>query len=320
MMKTQVFLICWLLIAAAFTCRAAETPERQIAITIDDLPAGDASAISAASMKEMTAKLVGILKQQKIPAVGFVNERKLYKWGEVDERIKALAMWLDAGLELGNHTFSHASLNRVGLKAWEEEIIQGETVTRLLLAEHNRKLRYFRHPYLDTGLDLQTRREAEAFLADRGYRVAPVTVDAWDWMFAGVYADARQHGDTALEQQIVQAYLVHTEEVLAYCEQLSRQLVGYEIKQVLLLHASWLEAEHVNEVLDVMRKRGYRFITLDEALTDLAYGQPDTYVGEVGTIWLDHWAITRGQPPQEPPLVPKWVQERWNQRQLPKSP
>jgi hypothetical protein len=43
----------------------------------------------------------------------------------------------------------------------------------MLLAAHNMKLRYFRHPYLDTGRDLQTRRQAEAFLVARGYHIAP---------------------------------------------------------------------------------------------------------------------------------------------------
>jgi peptidoglycan/xylan/chitin deacetylase (PgdA/CDA1 family) len=293
------------------TGRAFGQTERQIAITIDDLPAGDASGASAATLMEMTTKLLAILKQQKIPAVGFVNEKKLYKWGEVDQRIKSLAMWLDAGLELGNHTFSHASLNRVGLKAFEDEVIQGETVTRLLLAQHNMTLRYFRHPYLDTGRDLQTRRDAETFLVNRGYRIAPITVDAWDWNFAGVYAEAKGRGDSALQQKIVSTYLSYTESVFAYCEQLSKQLIGYEPKQILLLHASWLEAEHLGEVLDLIRKRGYRFITLDEALSDQAYSLPDTYVGEEGTSWLDHWAITRGQPPQGFPIFPVWVDEQY---------
>ena len=62
--------------------------------------------------------------------IGFVNEQKLYKIGEVDERIKALNMWLDYGFELAIHTFAHTSLNRVTLPAWEEEVIRGETVTR----------------------------------------------------------------------------------------------------------------------------------------------------------------------------------------------
>src|SRR6202011_277138 len=105
--------------------------------------AGSANSLSAATITEMTAKLLGTLRDQKVPAVGFVNEKKLYKTGEVDERIKALQMWLDYGFELGNHTFSHASLNQVGLKAWEDDVIQGESVTRILLAQRKMKLRYF---------------------------------------------------------------------------------------------------------------------------------------------------------------------------------
>ncbi len=285
-------------------------PDRQVAVTIDDLPSGMADRLPAAEITAMTAKLLGTLRDQKIPAVGFVNEKKLYKPGEVDERIKALQMWLDYGFELGNHTFSHASLNQVGLKAWEDEVIQGESVIRLLMAPRKMKLRYFRHPYLDTGRDLQTRRQAEAFLVERGYRVAPVTLDGWDWMFAGLYEDAKKRNDTALQQQIVKEYLAYHDAVFAYSEQLSVKVVGYEPKQVLLLHASNLEADHIGELMEVLRKRGYRFITLEDALSDQAYSLPDTYVGEEGTGWLDHWAITQGKIPQGAPQFPQWVIDR----------
>jgi peptidoglycan/xylan/chitin deacetylase (PgdA/CDA1 family) len=299
--------IAWSL---ALSCLYSIAADRQIAITIDDLPAGAANWMSATEISQMTAKLVFALREQKVPAVGFVNEKKLYKTGEVDERIKALNMWLDSGFELGNHTFSHASLNRTALKAWEEDVIRGETVTAMLLSQHNLKLRYFRHPYLDTGRDLQTRREAEAFLVDRGYRVAPVTLDAWDWMYAGVYEDARKGGDTALQQQLVSSYLSYTNDVFAYSEKQSKDLIGYEPKQILLLHSNWLEADHISELLDGIRKRGYRFITLEDALRDPAYSIPDEYIGEEGAGWLDHWAITRGQPPQNAPVFPQWVIER----------
>ena len=77
-------------------------------------------------------------------------------------------MWIDSGFELGNHTFSHSFLNKVGLAAWEDDVVQGESVTRMLLAERKMMLRYFRHPFLDTGRDLLTRRQAEAFLTNRG--------------------------------------------------------------------------------------------------------------------------------------------------------
>lgn len=307
----SVSLILLLLFSAAdLPGRAQEPPQREIALTFDDLPAASAGSMNGKEIIDMTTKLLTTLRDQKVPAIGFVNEAKLYKFGEVDDRIKALSLWLDYGFDLGNHTFSHASLNRVGLKAWEEEVIRGETVTRMLLAQHNMKMRFLRHPYLDTGTDIETRREAEAFLASRGYQVAPVTMDAWDWMYAGVYEDARRRGDSALEQQLVSSYLSYTNTVFDYYEKLSKELIGYEPKQVILLHGNWLEADHVSELLDLLRKRGYKFITLEDALSDAAYSMPDDYVGVEGTNWIDHWAITRGHPPLNTPVFPQWVIEK----------
>ena len=305
-----VFLACACALYLTVVPACSRAAGREVAITIDDLPAGAANLMPAADITAMTTKLLTTLRDQKIPVVGFVNEKKLYKSGEVDERIAALRMWLDYGFELGNHTFSHSSLNQVGLPAWEDDIVQGESVTRQLLTEHNMKLRYFRHPFLDTGRDLQTRRQAEAFLVARGYHIAPVTLDAWDWMFAGVYDDAKKRGDTAQQEQLARAYLSYSDQAFAYSEQLAKQTIGYEPKQILLLHANQLEADHIGELLEVMRKRGYHFITLEDALSDQAYGLPDTYVGEEGTGWLDHWAITMGKPPQGAPVFPHWVIER----------
>jgi len=317
MRRTRFFPVLILLGLSAALCVAqAAKPDRQVAVTIDDLPAGMADRLPAADITALTAKLLGTLREQKIPVVGFVNEKKLYKPSEVDERIKALQMWVDSGFELGNHTFSHASLNQVGLKAWEDDVIQGENVTKILLTQHKMKLRYFRHPYLDTGRDLQTRREAEAFLTQRGYRIAPITLDGWDWMFAGLYEDAKKRNDTALQAQIVKEYLAYHDAVFAFQEQLSTKIVGYEPKQILLLHASNLEADHIGELMDVLRKRGYRFITLEDALSDAAYSLPDTYVGEEGTGWIDHWAISQGKIPQGAPKFPQWVMDRTKELHL----
>lgn len=310
-MRIGTKLILFLLvISVGSQCAHQDSTVRQIAITIDDLPAFDESNATASSLFEMTARLLAILRQHEVPAIGFVNERYLYKWGEVDKRISCLAMWPEAGFGLGNHTFSHVSLNRDGLETFENEVIQGETVTRLLLVEHNMKLQYFRYPHLETGRDLQTRRKAEGFLSNRGYWIAPLTVDSGDWRVADIYADARIHGDNALQQEIVSSYLIHAEAELARSEQLSKHLLGYETKQIMLLHATWLEAEHLSEVLELLRKRGYRFITLDEALSDPAYRLPNNYVGEKGANWLVQWAVTRGEPLEALPSVPEWFPDR----------
>ena len=90
--------------------------------------------MTGAEILAMTTKLLGTLTAQKVPAVGFVNESKLYiHLDDVQPRIKALSLWTDGGFELGNHTYSHMSLNNNTLAAWEEEVVRGETVTRMLL-------------------------------------------------------------------------------------------------------------------------------------------------------------------------------------------
>ena len=262
-----------------------------------------ADRLPAADITAMTTKLLGTLRDQKIPVVGFVNEKKLYKPGEVDERIKALQMWLDYGFELGNHTFSHASLNQVGLKAWEDEVIQGESVTRMLLAQRKMKLRYFRHPYLDTGRDLQTRRQAEAFLVERGYRIAPVTLDGWDWMFAGLYEDAKKRNDTALQQQIVKEYLAHHDAAIAYAEQLSVESCG-------------LRAETDSAAArEQSGSRPHRRVARSSAQARISLHHARRRAGRSGLQparhlcwrrrhgWLEHWAITQGKIPQGGPAI-----------------
>lgn len=285
--------------------------QRRIAITIDDLPAGAAQNMTGPEVVEMTTKLLAALKQQGAPAVGFVNERKLYyKFEQVGDFVHALSLWVENGFELGNHTFAHTSLNRVPLREWEEAVIQGEPVTRLLDAQHGMRLRFFRHPYLDIGRDLATRREAERFLVDRGYHIAPVTMDAWDWNFAGLYEYSRRRGDTTTQQEILNAYLAYHAQVFDYNEKMCRDLFGYEPKQILLLHANWLEADHIGELLEMLRKRGYQFITLEDALAAAIYSMPNEYVGEEGGSWLEEIAITRGQTPRGEPEFPKAIADK----------
>ena len=109
-----------LVFSAILPLQAQTPPQRAVAVTIDDLPAGAANFMTGAEIKEMTAKLLGTLRDQKVPAVGFVNEQKLYHLHELEDRVAALNLWLENGFELGNHTYSHPSLNNVPIQNWEE--------------------------------------------------------------------------------------------------------------------------------------------------------------------------------------------------------
>lgn len=281
---------------------------REMAVTFDDLPFVEGGIDNWTTLRARADELLRQITANHIPAVGFVNEAKLYRQGQLDEQsVVILSDWLDAGLELGNHTYSHAALSRMPLEQFEQDVIRGEAVTSSLLAARGMKLRYFRHPYLQVGNDTATRAAFEKFLAGRGYTIAPVTVNHAEWIFAAAYDRAEQQGNPDAMQRVVDAYIPYMEKVLVSAEQQSTELFGRQIRQVLLLHANSLNAAHFGELVDMIKRHGYKFITLAEALNDPAYGSPNNYHGTIGVSWLDQWALTVGLTLQNGVPVPAFV-------------
>ncbi len=279
------------------------TELRLMALTVDDLPA-NCTCRDLESWRQLTEGLLEALAEHGAPAIGFVNEGKLYAEGASlpePERVDLLRRWLDRGFELGNHTFSHPDLHRVPLAEFQADAERGERVTRRLLLEHGRSsaLRFFRHPFLHTGRDLETKHAFESWLEERGQRVAPVTIDNAEWIYARAYDRALDRSGTDAEwldtaARVRTAYLDYMLAQTAFFEQQSRKLLGREMVQVLLLHANRLNADALDELLRRHGQRGYRFVTLDAALEDPAYQLPDEYVGPAGMSWIQRWAWTRG--------------------------
>jgi peptidoglycan/xylan/chitin deacetylase (PgdA/CDA1 family) len=299
------------LFAAVVDSAAGE--DRRVAVTFDDLPGPPGGLVSGdvAALRENTRKLLATFAELHVPVVGFVNEGKLFVVGEKAEdaeaRIAVLKTWVDAGHELGNHTYSHRSLNRTPLEEFEADVVRGEPVTRRLLEQKGMKLRYFRHPFLQVGQKLDKRRGFELFLKERGYEIAPVTIDNDDYVYAAIYADALRRGDTQTAAKIGADYRRYMDAVVSFVEDVSRRLTGRLIPQVLLVHASALNADNFGAVARSMKEGGYRFVTLGEALRDDAYALPDTYVGSWGISWLHHWELSAGKKRSPSPDPPEWV-------------
>jgi peptidoglycan/xylan/chitin deacetylase (PgdA/CDA1 family) len=306
----RALLVSLLIIAAATVAIGQGKPARRVAVTFDDLPmTGDGGRSTGEGVLENNKKIVAALKANGVPAIGFVNERGLSHPAQREARTDALRVWLDAGMELGNHTYSHKSLYRTPLAAFEQEVIDGERVTKRLLAEKGKRLRYFRHPFLNTGRTLDAKREFEKFLAARGYAVAPVTIDNSEWIFAVEYANALAANDAEKARRVVEGYVPYMESMFEFYEKLSVELFGREIPQVLLVHANQLNADHFAEVIEMMRRRGYTFVSLDDALDDPAYRSRDDYVGAVGISWLQRWLVTRGKEFRKEPYMPEYMRQ-----------
>ena len=100
----KLTILCTILMFAAGGFGQVST--RTVSVTIDDLPVVSTRR-DLKNRQEITKKLLGHIKKAKVPAIGFVNENKLYVDDKrVEAEVDLLRMWVDAGLELGNHTYS----------------------------------------------------------------------------------------------------------------------------------------------------------------------------------------------------------------------
>lgn len=313
---TGALLAVSLSLAIPAGARAAEpTPadslKREIAITIDDLPWATLGEQTPSTLAGFHPRLVAAMKAAKAPVTGFVNEGKLVSGDKVDTaRMHLLKDWLDADLELGNHSYSHADLHAVGLEAYESDILRGEVFLRPLLAERGRTPRWFRHPYLRAGRTAEDKAKLQAFLAKHGYRIAPVTVDTSDWIWAGAYRKALAGDDQEILARLREQYVPYMVAKIDYFEGQSVQLLGYNLPQILLMHANELNADAYGDLVAAIRARGYETVSLESAMRDPAYLRADAYTGRWGPSWIHRWAIGEGRPEEffaGEPKTPEWV-------------
>lgn len=267
-----------------------------MAVTFDDLPFVNHSNHSVSDIKNRTVRLLDVFKEYKIPAVGFVNEYKVYDNGKLNEgRVSVLREWIKSGFELGNHTFSHKSLNNVSVREYEEDIRKGETILKDLMSEYGKNIRYFRYPFLQKGNEEYKKIEIEKYLKKAGYINAPVTFDNSEWVFARAYEIALQKKDSSKMEYIGDKYVDYISVVFDYFEKQTMNLFERQIKHILLLHANSLNSDYFNKICIMISGRGYHFISLDEALEDPIYEKEENYVGNWGFSWINRWALTDGK-------------------------
>src|SRR5215213_3062229 len=308
----SIILLCGLI-----TSLNAQTPRRTMAVTIDELPYGKiGEGVYLKRAQAATSKILNTLKKHKVPAVGFVNERMLEDPRERDGRIALLRQWVDRGMVLGNHTYSHPDFNRLTIEQFQDEIVKGEVVTRQLMRARQPYQLYFRHPMTHTG-DTKEKKEAiERFLAARGYKVTPHTIENSDFIFNVPYAGAMQSNDKALVKRLLEQYVGYTIAATEFAEKISPEIFGREIPQILLIHVNDITADSLDEMLTSFEKRGYKFVTLDDVMADPAYQTTDTFVTKSGPSWLFRWMKSKGMgvdfAGDADPA--KWVVDLYNRR------
>ncbi len=292
--------------------------QQQMAVTVDDLPVVHYGIQDPEFQKELTLQLIKTFEEYSIPAIGYVNEGKLYDDGKLDSnKVQLLELWLSNGFELGNHTFSHPNYHETPFHRFSANVLRGEKITKPLSQKHDLPYRYFRHPYLRIGTSQSHADSLRRFLQQNGYTPAPVTIDNEDYIFAKAYHIAYSRNDRELMGKVGETYVEYMEEKLQFYEKSSETLFGRNIPQTLLIHANLLNAHYLDDLAEMYVSYGYSFISQEEVLEDESYQTPVTRYGPWGISWIDRWAISRGVDRtffEDDPLTPDFIKDLSNNR------
>jgi peptidoglycan-N-acetylglucosamine deacetylase len=258
---------------------------QKAAITFDDLPLnGDLPP--GVTRVQIAHEVIAILKAQHLPPIyGFINAAKLEGNSDAAD---ALKIWA-ASEQVGNHTYAHMDLNGNPADAFEREIDENEPALELL-AGNDTDWHWLRYPFLREGDTADKRRTVRAFLQARGYRIAEVTLDWEDYLWNSAYARCAAKNDSQSIAWLRSSYLSIESSYLDLGKELASLVYGHDINHVLLLHLGAFTSMILPDALDLMQKKGFTFVTLEEAESDPVYeGDPDVgskYGGTLLELWM----------------------------------
>jgi peptidoglycan/xylan/chitin deacetylase (PgdA/CDA1 family) len=282
-------------LAAAALCACAPGARAEgVALTFDDVP-GMSLDPSTAYLAATNAELIAGLKARRFKAIGFVIGDKT-EGPDAPARLALAEAWLRAGLELGNHTYSHGSLNKTPVSAYVADVARDDALLRPMLARYRKKPGWFRHPYLETGATPADKHAFEAWLTANGYRVAPVTLENADWEFALPYDEAVLKRDAAEAARIRRSYLDYTAATVAWYRAAALELLGRRPALVFLLHETRLNADSLGEISAILKRNNLKVVSLERAMSDPAYQISDDVADSNGDEWLSRWSMTLNKP------------------------
>jgi peptidoglycan/xylan/chitin deacetylase (PgdA/CDA1 family) len=258
---------------------------QKLAITIDDLPQNGALPPGVTRV-DITRDTLAVLKKRRVPPVyGFINAKKLE--GSVDGA-EALKLWA-AAEPFGNHTYTHIDLEANTAEAFERDVEQNEPTLELLAkpgsGNSGNDWHWLRYPYLHEGDTVEKRRAVREYLTRRGYKIAQVTLDWEDYMWNSAYARCAAKNDKKSIEWLRTSYLSTASEFLDLGRAQAKLIYGHEINYVLLMHLGAFSSTIMPDALDLLKKKGFKLVTLEEAESDPVYqGDPDIGLHDAGTL------------------------------------
>ena len=275
-------------IFAALACICAlyaHAQERSVSITIDDVPNVHLYAADGNS-----SGLLKKLDSLNLPIAIFINEGHLKQNAAFEQNKKLLESWIARPyITAGNHSYSHPNYGEIGFDAFSDEVLKGEELTRKMAEKAGKKLEYFRFPFNGMGKDSTEQAKMHTFLTEHHYVSTPFTVESEDWLFTQLYEKALKEGKLEEAKAIGNRYVDLSINLFDYFDALAVKVVGKPVKQIYLCHDNRLNTDYLPVLVQKLKEKQYRMISLTEALNDAAYRLPLHYYGNWGFSWIYRW-------------------------------
>ncbi|CAM3091986.1 polysaccharide deacetylase family protein [Legionella anisa] len=224
--------------------------KKTVSITIDDLPFVGESRNFHLNM------MIDTMTKEQVPATGFIiaSEVRKNNW-------EILHKFRDAGFGLGNHTLTHANLNKMDTEGYIEEIQEADNILLPVLTEP----KYFRYPYLAMSSG-RKKEDILCYLAQKNYHVAPITIDSKDFVFNQRLLSVPEIKRRAYLEELKPFYLDFIWQQTLRAEEHNQFHQNTDQSQILLIHANLLNAYVLPDIINLYKQNGYEFVNLEEAL------------------------------------------------------
>lgn len=248
----------------------------QFAITMDDFNWRNAVHLTA---EKRNRAILDTLRANRVKAALFVIGRN----ADDNDGKTLLRLWDDAGHIIGNHTYSHRSLNsEITVAEYEEDIQHAENILRDF--KQFRKL--FRFPALKEGNTAAKRDGVRAFLKSHGYRIGHVTIDNSDWIVDQRLSARLQKDPKADVKPYRDFYLEHMWDRADYYDSLAKKVTGRPVKHTVLMHFNLLNGLFLGDLIEMFKRKGWQLIDAQEAFTDPIFrAEPKVLPAGESIVW-----------------------------------
>ena len=260
---------------------------QEIAITFDDAPMGDGPVFSGS---QRASKIIEALKKHKVDQVAF-----FVVTSHIDSTgLQRLKAYSKAGHLLANHSHSHNWIRSMGTGNYIRDIQKADSILKATLPYKP----WYRYPFLDEGRKVSSRDSIRDALAEMSLMNAYVTVDNYDWYLAGALRKAVRENKKVNYNLMKAVYLEHVWNSIQFYDSIGQQVLNRSPKHVLLLHENDLSALFIGDLIQLLKDKGWKIISPEEAYTDPICGEvPDVLFngqGRVGSI-----AYAKGWKPEQ---------------------